>query len=309
MSDEVIDAPADAGQPTGLDTQDTGDKSLADGGGADTPVAAPADWPEDWRAKLAGDDEKLGKRLERFKSPKDVWQSFLSAEAKISSGQMKPVLPKDATEEDIAAYRKEIGVPEKADGYLESLPNGLVIGDADKPMADSFLSAAHAANMPPEFVGAALDWYYKSQETQVAETQASDKAFRAESEDALRSEWGGEYRANQTALKNFLDSQPMYDEEAGISFGDLMRGARGPDGRLLGDNPAFLNWALTLANNENPAGFVPPANGGSQANSVAEEIAAIEKTMRINRSAYDKDEKMQARYLQLISAREKLKGR
>lgn len=322
MPDEVIDAPLDGGQPTDPNLKadpspDNGGKddgkSLGGGGGSeDGKVTQPADWPEDWRAKLAGDDEKLGKRLERFKSPKDVWQSFLNAEAKISSGQMKPVLPKDATEEDIAAYRKEIGVPDKPEGYLEKLPNGLVIGDADKPMAEGFLAAAHQANMPPEFVGAALDWYYKTQEVQVSETVTADKEFRVNAEEDLRAEFGGEYRVQQNSWKNFLDSTPVVgkDEDGkDVSLGDLMRGARTPDGRLLGDNPDFLRWVLGLAHKENPAGFVAPAGSGSQADSVADEIAKIEKVMRDNRPAYDKDEKMQARLRQLYDAQEKLASR
>lgn len=312
--DDVIDAPLEGGNPD--DTQNapkdpaTDDAPLGAGGGKpDGPVAAPADWPEDWRAKMSGEDKDALKVIERYKSPADVAKALREAQKKISSGQVRPQLAKDATDADIAAYRKELGIPEKADGYLEALPNGLVIGDGDKEIASSFLETAHAANMPPEFVGAALDWYYKSQEDQVTAMKAADKEYRASTEDDLRSEWGGEYRANINSVKNFLDSAPVVGQDEDgkdITLGDLLRGSRSPDGRLLGDHPAFLRWAAEMATSANPAGFVAPSGGGSQADSVADEIEKLETYMRDDRLAYNKDEKAQARLRQLYDAQAKL---
>lgn len=318
MADEVIDAPLDGGNPAdaqnngqppagGEDTLAGGDKSLADGGGKETPTA-PSDWPEDWRKRMSGEDADALKRLDRYKSPIDVAKALSEAQKKISSGQMKPQLPKDATDEDIAAYRKEIGVPDKPEGYLDALPDGLVVGEDDKELASSFLESAHAANMPPEFVGAALDWYYKSQEEQIARTAEDDKSYRGQAEDELRGEWGGEFRVHQSSVKNFLNTTPVVGKDENgkdVTLGDIMRGARSPDGRLMGDNPHFLRWIADLANKANPAGFVAPGSG-DQAKAVDAEIAEIEEVMRTKRDKYDKDDKMQARYLQLLEARDKL---
>ena len=58
-----------------------------------------------------------------------------------------------------------------------------------------------------------------------------------------------------------------------------------------------------------PAGFVAPAGSGSQADSVAEEVAKIEKYMRENRAAYNKDAKAQERLRTLYDAQEKLASR
>lgn len=319
MTDDVIDAPLDGGKPAdapnddkqqpagGADTPAGGDVDLAGGGGKEK-LTAPADWPEDWRGKLAGEDEKLAKRLERFKSPVDVWKSFLNAEQKISAGQMKPTLPENPSEEDMAAYRKELGVPDKPEGYLEKLPDGLVIGDGDKELANSFIEQAHAANMPPEFVGAALDWYYQRQEAEVAKVAEEDKGYRSEAEDDLRGEWGGDFRPIQNSVKNFLNTTPVVGQDENgkdVTLGDVLRGSRSPDGRLLGDNPQFLRWIADLADKANPAGFVAPG-AGDQSKSVDDEITQIEEVMRTKRGTYDKDEKMQARYLKLLEARDRL---
>lgn len=319
MTDEVIDAPLDGGEPAdtptndqqppagGADTPAGGDADLASGGGKEKPTA-PADWPADWRGKLAGEDEKLAKRLERFKSPVDVWKSFLSAEQKISAGQMKPTLPENPSEEDLAAYRKELGVPEKPEGYLENLPNGLVIGDGDKELANSFIEQAHAANMPPEFVGAALNWYYQREEDEIARLAEADRAFMAASEDELRAEWGNDFRPIQNSVTNFMKATPVvgYNEKGKpITLGDVLLVSRTPDGRRIGNDPEFTRWFADLADKANPAGFVAPG-AGDQAKSIDDEIAQIEEVMRTKRGQYDQDEKMQARFLKLIEAKERL---
>jgi len=47
-----------------------------------------------------------------------------------------------------------------------------------------------------------------------------------------------------------------------------------------------------------------PGAGANAGQAIADEIATIERTMRENRPAYNRDERMQARYRQLLEARE-----
>lgn len=275
---------------------------------AEEPKAvAPADWPEDWRTKLSKDDEKLGKRLERFKSPGDIVKSWLSAEQKISSGEFKAELPKDATEEQITEYRNANGIPQEPTGYLDSLGDGLVVGEEDKEKFGSFLETAHAANMPPAYVNAALAWYNEEQEATATAVIESDKQYARESEDSLRAEWGPEYRANVNTVKSFLDTAPVAED--GTSFTDLLMGARLADGTAFGSNPAALKWILGMAGEINPAGFISPGEAKTQAQGVEDEINKINEIMRTDRKKYDKDPAMQARYLQLLDAQEKLSAR
>lgn len=263
------------------------------------------DWRDDWREKMAGGDAKELARLQRFKSPIDVYKSARELERKMSSGEVKAKLADNATEEQIAAWRKDNGIPEKPDGYLEKLPKGLVIGDADKPLIEGFLNSVHGKNAPPEVVAEAIDWYYRTQEEAVAAQVAADTEFRTTATDALRAEWGGEFRANINSITAFLDAAPPADD--GTPLKGLLMDARLGDGTRLGDNPAALKWLAGLAAEANPAGFVAP--GASQIEGVQTEKAKIEKYMAENRTAYFKDEKMQARYRQLLDAEEKLSSR
>lgn len=302
MADDIQDAPADAVTPDPVVKAEA--KTLLEDT-SDKPAAAPADWPEDWRAKLSDGDEKTLKKLERYQSPKDVAKALRALEAKMSSGQVEK-LTEDATPEQVAAWRKDNGIPEKPEGYLETL-KGLVIGDDDRPVVDSFLTAMHGDNVKPDTVAKALDWYYKSQEAAIADQAAKDKEYKAKSEDALRSEWGSEYRGNVNAIRAFLDTAPPDGD--GVPMIDLLMGARLSDGTALGDNPAAMKWLSRLASDANPAGFVSPGAGGSQAQSIDDEIDGIKKRMRQDRAGYDKDEKMQARFEKLLEAREKLSSR
>jgi hypothetical protein len=158
--------------------------------------------------------------------------------------------------------------------------------------------------MPPEFVGQALNWYNTMQEEQAAEIAADDKQYEQKSEDALRSEWGSDYRLNINTIKSFLDSAP--ETENGEKLGELLMGARLANGTPLGVNPTAMSWLLDVAKAANPTGFIAPGDSLGQIDSVETEIAEIEKLMRTDRPAYNKDEKKQARYRQLLEAREKL---
>lgn len=252
-----------------------------------------AEWGDDWRTKLAG--EKADKQLERMASPKDVYNAWKALQTRLSSGELKAALPKDAKPEDIAKWRAENGIPEKHTDY--KMPEGMAIGEADKPMIDLFLQDMHGKNASPEVVQAAVQSYYKIQEANAARLAEADVAHKAEMEDTLRAEWGGEYRGNVNAIKGMLESAP-----GGIA--DKILSARMGDGRAIANDPAVLAWLASTAREINPVATVVPA-GGDQMGAITDEIASIEKLMREDRNAYNKDEKKQARLRELYTARDR----
>lgn len=315
MSDEdVKDAPAEGADDTSsTDTQKTTDvgnetiledaKAEADAKAAPKPEVQP-DWPEDWRDKLAGDDKKFRKQLDRYRSPVDAGSALRSAQLRISSGDLREALPENATDEQIAAYRKDNGIPEKAEGYLESLPDGLVIGEDDKEIVGSFVERVHGKHADPAVVSEAISWYYDLQEQEAAKQAEIDTETKQKNDDELRAEWGAEYRSNINSVYAFLDSAPSTDD--GMPLKELLLGSRLADGTPVGNHPTMLRWLAQMASDANPAGFVSPGAGGSQVDSVKDEIAKIEKVMREDRPAYDKDIKMQERLRKLYEAEEKL---
>lgn len=106
-------------------------------------------WPDNWRDMMAGGDEKFRKQLERYQSPADVGKKGRELEAKLSSGEYRRDLPRDATPEQLAEWKRERGLPEGVEGYLDNLmlPDGVVLGENDKPVASGFAEAAFRNNV------------------------------------------------------------------------------------------------------------------------------------------------------------------
>lgn len=232
--------------------------------------------------------------------------ALVSAQNKISAGELRPTLKPDASDQERAEYRKALGIPEAPEKYDLTFENGLVVGEEDKPRISEFLKAAHSSNMTPEQVKGAIKWWYETTEAQAAEQDKSDKEAKQRAEDDLRAEWGPDYRRNLNLYESFLDTLPKEGEE---SLKDLLRFGRLADGRPIGSHPGVIKWLANLALQINPLSTVVPGTGTDQMASIDTEIAGIEKTMRENRKAYNADDKMQSRYRELLGAREKMRAR
>lgn len=271
------------------------------------PAATPATWPDDWRQRLAGEDEKAAKRLERMGSPADVWKSYRALEQRLSSGEYKRAEPgENAPAEELAAWRKENGVPEQPTGYLEKLPDGIKVGDAEKPLVEAFVSEMHKQNAPPKYVHAALQAYYKQIELVNQEQAQNDQRARQTGEDELRAEWGNEFRGNTNAIMGLLQAH----------FGDAADGllnARMGDGTPVMSTPGVLKGLLALAKEVNPAATIVPASAGNAGQGIEQRLGELTKMMGDSKSDYWKrgpvGEKLQAEYRQLVDAQERLKQR
>jgi hypothetical protein len=265
------------------------------------------DFNKDWRSALSKGDADLAKFLGRYQSPDSAIKKFKEINDDIKAGKYRKPLGDDASDEEKAAYRKEQGIPDKPDGYYEALPDGLVIGDDDKPYVGKFLESMHGVDAPPKMVNAALDAYYANVQEQAEAQAALIEEQRRSGEDELAQEWGADKKRNINAVKSYLATLP-----ADVSQALAGAMAQAPDGKHMlpiGNNPAVVKWLASLALEANPLSTVVPGAGANQASAIADEIAAIEGRMRTDRSGYNKDEKMQARYRELIDAKIKLDAR
>lgn len=263
--------------------------------------------PATWRQIVAGDNPEHLKTLERFQSPKALYESYAALRGKMSSGELKQIspFPDKGTPEQQAAWRVENGIPlePKGDkGYKVSLPDGMVLGEDDKAVVEHFAEAAHAAHMRPEHFNSTIAWYLNEKAARAQAMAEKDSEFRMGAEDTLRAEWGGGYRENVARITALLDQAPE-----GVK--DLVAGARAHDGTIIGDHPQVVRWLADIARQLNPAGVNIPATGGSQAASIEDEIKQIEDVMEKDRRKYNSDEKMQARLRELYTARDTLKQR
>jgi len=200
--------------------------------------------PTDWRAAIA--DEKLRDHAGRFTSVGDLAKAHLDLRSKLSTAIIPP--GKDATSEDIAAYRKALGVPEKVDGY--KLPDGLNDGltDTGKSVVTGVLAEMHKAGSTQAQVDAALSTFHRLN-GEALQAQQSETARAIEKADAdLRREWGkdfdGNVQAAQRAAKVF----------GGDDFAKLV--SEGTIGGVpLANHPAFIKAFAQVGRRMSEDGF------------------------------------------------------
>ena len=279
------------------------DGAAAANADVDPPADSGADdaagfWPSDWRQKWAGADEKRLARLGRFASPEAAFDALESAMNRIRAGETGTPFPKDGTAEQVAEWRKGHGIPDAPDAYdIGDLPEG-VPEDGVK----GFLKYAHEANYTPDQVKQGLKWYAESQARLAEDRVNKDATDRMSTEDALRQEWGNEYRDNLSRLKGTLSVFPK-DVQA------LLTNARLADGTAMFNNADIVRGFMSIAHELDPAGTIVPGGGGDPGQGLEDEIGQIEKFMRENRAAYNKDDAKQSRLRELYDAREKVRER
>lgn len=304
---------ADATAADGASGSDAAGTVLTTGTDA-KPVDADGATTNDWRAEWAGDDADVLKFLGRFHSREAALKGWKAQNDDIKNGKFIKPLGENPTDAEKAAYRAQLGVPEKPEAYLENL-GGLVIGDDDKPIVGDFAAAMHALDAPPAIVKAGVEWYYD----QLAEQAAAESARMAEAKDAgieaLRTEWGADYKRNLNVIGAFGATmpEPLRELFFGKEIGkDNILQARMPDGSPVGSNPEVLKWLAGLALDANPLSTVMPGAGANQASAIADELATLENMMGDRNSEYWKGAnapKNRARYLELQEAVLKMGGK
>lgn len=192
---------------------------------------------------MAGNDEKAMATLRRFTSPETLHRSYNEWRSKVSAGELKPVLGKEFTPEDVANYRKAWDIPEAPDKYGVEFPKveGWEPSEADKADLKSFLEGAHAAHIPRSQAQAMVNKYLEIR--QAGEQQMREAAIdkTVEQQSTIRAEWGKDWKMNANMIKADLEKVLGKDEAVGLV--DLVLS----DGTVLGNHPAFLRYAAQAA--------------------------------------------------------------
>ncbi len=270
-------------------------------GGEPTP-AKPAEgfWKDDWRQQYAGQDVKRLKELERYASPKAALDGLFAAKQRIQEGSLIPALKKDASPDEVKAYRDSLGVPEKPEGYEIKLSGDRTIDADDKPLVDKLVAKLHGLHARPEIVNATVDAFLDIEESLLGEQEQSDTAALKATEDELRMEWGGDYRRNVAMINGLLDSAPTGVKDALLS-------ARDSEGITLLNNPSIMRWLADVTRQVNPTATVVPGSNNPQA-AISDELTNLKKMMGDYNSEYWKGpnkDKLQQRFRDLTSVQSK----
>lgn len=249
LATETVEKPS--GQQQGNDGQSGADQQQKpDGGTVLDNVQKPAagDKPkfeDTWRQHLSGGDEKLLSELSRLKSPTDIAKEYVRQKQELSKPRAPLTLAKDATPEQIAEYRKAVGVPDAGtiEAYGIAAPEGYELSEVEKGALSDLTKSAHAANLPTGAVKTIADVFFRNQ---AANQQAMNKldgerskAWKAD----LQSEMGKDFEPMVGAAEAYLTQQFGDDAEGKAE----LLSARLPGGGKLGDHPFFVKIMVDAA--------------------------------------------------------------
>ncbi len=182
------------GAQAAKDTSSAGDKTTVS-----LPGFASA-LPKDSRA-----DEKIAAYVGKFRSWDELTKAAMELESKL--GGMVSV-PKDgASQEEIAAYHKAIGVPEKPEDYKLEADKRV---NADPAQVEAFRKLAHEIGLTQ----AQVEKLWKSSNDTVAKAFADTAAAAEEARAAafqnmvktLKEEWGADFARNDKIVKRGIDA-------------------------------------------------------------------------------------------------------
>ncbi len=221
----------------------------------------------DWRAAIT--DEKARRFAERFASPADAAVSAFKARQQLSGSVRVP--GRKAGREDIAAFRRALGVPDRPEGYAVALPEGLPgsldLDEAGKARLDTYLNAMHDAGATPDVVQRGIDVYYGF----LAEgLEARDRAAveaRAKANAELTREWGTDAKRNDECARR------AFDTFGGERFAVFVENAE-VGGVKLGDHPEMRRIFAAMGRAMGEDRLHAPG-GGEQGKSAQERIDEI----------------------------------
>jgi hypothetical protein len=262
---------------------------------------------------LSGGDTALAKELERFTEAGAIAKAWKELRAERDSGKVRPVaaLPENASDEQKAQFRKDNGLPDKAEAYVEklALPDGVVLGKADQPLVGDFAKMALDKGWNQGQFNDAVSWFYQATDAVKAQQVEADGQTRVATEVGLRGEWGQDYAPNMNAFGVLKASMPAELQSA-------VFGARTPDGRLLGNAPELFKWAAAFVREHNPAATIVTPGDANAGKTITDEIATIEGKMYLADGSANpgywkgsEGERLQARLRELYHARDTMQAR
>lgn len=252
---------------------------------------------ENWRNEMSGGDEKVEKRLGRYNSITDVGKALIEAQDKIRRGEAKS-LPENPSDEQVAKWREENGIPESWDKYDLGETQ---INDDMKSIVESLLQVAHQKNIKSEDVNDFIAPLLAAEENRIKAENESDELDRQDVENTMREAWKTDYQSNKNAIDNLLSTIP--EDVRGLFISGRLA-----NGKAILNDPGMLSFLADTARAINPAATVVP-NVADPVAAIDDEIASLEKMMGNRQSEYwkgPKSERLQSRYRELLETKDKL---
>ena len=140
-----------------------------------------------WTNNLPEDSAAYKDTLSKYKSVPDMAKALANANALI--GKKLGVPNEKSSPEEVAAFRRAMGVPESLDEYKlapETLPEGMTWND---DMAKPYAEIAHKHGIPPSAMKELVAQHAKTEMFKMEAIQATFEKQRTEAVGTLQREW------------------------------------------------------------------------------------------------------------------------
>lgn len=157
----------------------------------------------------------------------------------------------ESTPEEIAAFRKAMGVPDSPDGYGIAAPENLPEGvEWDEQLAGDFAATAHELGLNPDQAKKLSDWYTQQMAESVnGQFSQREQAMEAERE-KLKQAFGAKFDARMNAAKRAAltlgldpETNPAFNNAETVQAMARLADMLGEDQIVGGDAPGRLSPA------------------------------------------------------------------
>lgn len=183
-------------------------------------------------------DPEIKAAAERYTSFDEVFKSNNSFRTELADRIRLP--GPNASTDELAKFRKGLGVPDDPKGYEVTPPKDVTLSDEDKLIIDTFRPIAHKYNVPAkafnDFMGASAE--ISKQLKAAFEKQVTDAKVNAEA--ALRKEWSTDYDKNSELGKRAAKAHGSEE------FSQFLDATILHDGTQLGAHPLMMKFLAAI---------------------------------------------------------------
>lgn len=232
MEDTTIDTSSEQSLlDTGADSSTNADLSASsqpatDAGTPTQPstgyVNADGTFADGWTNNLPEDSAAYKDTLSKYKSVSDMAKALGNANALI--GKKLGVPNEKSSPEEVAAFRRAMGVPDSLDDYKlapETLPEGMTWNDN---MAKPYAEIAHKHGIPPGAMKELVAQHAKTEMFKMEAIQATFEKQRTEAVGTLQREWGNDFDKNIGLAKQAAKIAGVNSNSHGFSDPEVVRG-------------------------------------------------------------------------------------
>ena len=212
----------DTGAATNADAPAATETSTAPTQHSTSYVNPDGTFAEGWANNLPEDSAAYKDTLSKYKSVPDMAKALANANALI--GKKLGVPNEKSSPEEVAAFRRSLGVPDTIDEYKfapDALPEGMTWDDNN---VKNYAEIAHKHNIPPSAMKALVTEHARMEHFKMQGMQAQIEKQHVDAVNTLKKEWGGEFDKNIGLAKQAAKIAGVNANSQGFADPEVVRG-------------------------------------------------------------------------------------